>query len=637
MYKVLIDKLAYGDKNIFLNTTVSFASFGLYFIKGENGAGKSSLFDIISGKNINFEGKYIVDDKEISKNKYDLFASQNISYVTQNPLIFDDMTVIENMLLPYQKKDIDKANKILEKLHLLKLAKEKSSVLSGGEKQRLALARALYDLKQLVILDEITSYLDKGNVDIVLNIIEELSENHIVIFASHEMLPENLIDLCTIYTVKNNNIILEQNHEILDKATLKFTIDKKPKYLSYLFSQIKDNKFHYLFLTIIFMIVYVLFFSFGSISDSTTDAGINNSTYVNYINNAPGILVDKSKIENVDFGDKVTYEYSSFAFTIDVSKINIPGSVCSGIISISSNESYDDRGFTLLKGTYPVNMNEVMISSLNYAFLVDKILNDNPSFTKEQAANYIFSDYDLLSKKIVGVYNSADSSSFEKRIQGAKSYDISNDARLSYGFKIESMFSVSGEDHSNYAILDAKMIADKSIVKIDMIDRIVLVYAKQTFFPTNIEASTGKYALKIFDAHNSWMMFEYVFLAGFAIAFLAISFGSVSKNKRVAILLRVSGESREKQIVTSCIPLCVICLIDLLVSSLITLGITGLINYSLNSTILDSSAKYCSFSWLSLLIMVPTIIFVNCLNYLVVSKRQSPKDLSKVLYEIKRK
>jgi ATP-binding cassette, subfamily B, bacterial PglK len=163
-------------------------------IKGETGAGKSTLVDIISGLLKPESGLFFINGKELSslpKNWHN-----NISYVPQNINLIDD-TLERNIALAVNEEDIDK-NKIDEVIRLSMLNKfvqsrtkdhilgERGLQVSGGEKQRIGIARALYYNREIYIFDEATNALDETTEKKILENIKNYSKNKMVIFISHK-------------------------------------------------------------------------------------------------------------------------------------------------------------------------------------------------------------------------------------------------------------------------------------------------------------------------------------------------------------------------------------------------------------------------------------------------------------------
>lgn len=171
-----------------LLTDIRFEFHGpsLYVLTGKNGSGKSTLLSVLSGQNAHYTGTMLVNGRKIDARNREGYAIDDVSYLTQDSIVFDDLTIVDNVLLPYAKKDRKKAEEILKKLCLENVLDSQASSLSEGEKQRVAFARLLYDPKPIVLLDEITTALDKDNVAILLKAVAELAENHLVIFVTHE-------------------------------------------------------------------------------------------------------------------------------------------------------------------------------------------------------------------------------------------------------------------------------------------------------------------------------------------------------------------------------------------------------------------------------------------------------------------
>ncbi len=160
-------------------------------IVGQSGSGKSTflkmLSDLISptGGAIYYNGK---DYKEINP----IELRRKISYCIQIPYLFGE-SVYENLAFPFEIRNtsVDE-DEILKSLELLKLDKsylnKKVDALSGGEKQRIALIRNLLSKPDILLLDEVTSGLDKENTKIVQSLIKKINEEGMtVLWITHDM------------------------------------------------------------------------------------------------------------------------------------------------------------------------------------------------------------------------------------------------------------------------------------------------------------------------------------------------------------------------------------------------------------------------------------------------------------------
>ncbi len=189
-------------------------------IFGNSGAGKSTLVDIISTLNKPTSGEILIDDNKLVNNgNYKAWQNQ-ISYVSQNSVLLDD--TIKNNITFFETKYFDESdiNKKLDKAindsqlseFIKKLPRgldtnvgDLGNRLSGGQIQRIAIARALFKDKEFLILDEPTSALDKKNEQKIIEKI--LDQDKTVILISHDL--DNLKKCNFIYEIKDKKITLK--------------------------------------------------------------------------------------------------------------------------------------------------------------------------------------------------------------------------------------------------------------------------------------------------------------------------------------------------------------------------------------------------------------------------------------------
>ena len=169
---------------------------------GPNGAGKSTLLNIMAGilkptcGNIYYDGS-----KE--------FPGTNISLVFQEPYLISS-TVEKNIAYPlkirgFSKEDIlTRTNLLMEELNLHKIKKQRPWNLSGGEKQRIGLARVFLHNAPLILLDEPTSNLDSLNEAVILKSLNEERQNKTVVLVSHRQSTMRITD--KIYSVENGRM-----------------------------------------------------------------------------------------------------------------------------------------------------------------------------------------------------------------------------------------------------------------------------------------------------------------------------------------------------------------------------------------------------------------------------------------------
>lgn len=154
-------------------------------IVGESGSGKSTLLHICGMLDKQTEGEVILLNKSSNKItfKQKLKARQkDIGFVYQQSFLLSDFSAIENILMPVKiagldkKSSLEKAKSLLEKIGLKDRIKNRPSELSGGEKQRLAIVRAIINSPKIIFADEPTGNLDSKNSLIVSNLLFSLVE-----------------------------------------------------------------------------------------------------------------------------------------------------------------------------------------------------------------------------------------------------------------------------------------------------------------------------------------------------------------------------------------------------------------------------------------------------------------------------
>ena len=185
---------SYKNKIVLKDFSLSLKEGEIVSIIGPSGIGKSTLLRCINGLEAIDSGKIIINNKSFKK-KISKNINLNIGLIFQDFNLFPQYSVIENIALPLQKvlklKKEDaykKAKDLLKKLKLEEKEKSYPFQLSGGEKQRLAIARAIALNPKIICLDEPTSSLDPKLVEQVYNIIKEIAiRKKGIIIVTHDM------------------------------------------------------------------------------------------------------------------------------------------------------------------------------------------------------------------------------------------------------------------------------------------------------------------------------------------------------------------------------------------------------------------------------------------------------------------
>ena len=197
------------DDYVFKNLSYTFETGKVYAIKGKSGSGKTTLLSLISGLEKCSEGKIIFDGKDLKEMNLDEYRSTHIGIVFQSYNLLPYLTALENITLAMDisKEKItnkkDKALQLMQKVGLDEsYANRKILKLSGGEQQRIAIARSLsYDAK-MIVADEPTGNLDKDTENDIMSILKDLAkkDNKCIIIVTHS---ENVCKQAdTVYELK---------------------------------------------------------------------------------------------------------------------------------------------------------------------------------------------------------------------------------------------------------------------------------------------------------------------------------------------------------------------------------------------------------------------------------------------------
>ncbi len=201
--------------NIFENLNIKFDLGKMYAIIGESGAGKSTLIKILGLLDVFESGNYYIDDKQVnnlSDSELSKIRMEKVGLIFQDYYLNPRLTAFENILIatfinPNINKDDreKKVNELLKRFNLLERANHYPDELSGGEQQRVCIARALINNPQYILADEPTGSLDSKNTNIVLDILNDLvKEGKCVILVTHDMNVAKSADL--IYELTDHTL-----------------------------------------------------------------------------------------------------------------------------------------------------------------------------------------------------------------------------------------------------------------------------------------------------------------------------------------------------------------------------------------------------------------------------------------------
>ena len=199
------------------DVSFSFESGKTYSIIGPSGSGKSTLLNLLSLIDNPTTGSIEISSNKIKLNnkvENDLIRAKKIGIIYQDKNLLSDFTALENVYLPNfliskeKQKSIELAKKLIKNVGMSSRINHFPNELSGGENQRIAIARALINDPDIILADEPTGSLDSDNAKLIFKILFNLkNKNRIIIFATHNRYFANLADCKIMMNDGNIQII----------------------------------------------------------------------------------------------------------------------------------------------------------------------------------------------------------------------------------------------------------------------------------------------------------------------------------------------------------------------------------------------------------------------------------------------
>lgn len=215
-----------GQEKILKNVNLSVNKGEFLSIIGPSGSGKSTLLYILGLLDSPTSGEVVVEGSPVSfkdKNKLATLRNKKFGFVFQFHYLVNELTLEENVMVPMLKAKVDKkvakekANVLLEKLGLKGKENRKPYQISGGEQQRVSIARALSNDPDILIADEPTGNLDSKNTEKVMEIFKQINqEGKTIIMVTHE----------TDLAERTDRIVKMRDGQIVEEVLLKSDIIK---------------------------------------------------------------------------------------------------------------------------------------------------------------------------------------------------------------------------------------------------------------------------------------------------------------------------------------------------------------------------------------------------------------------------
>lgn len=374
------NRIIFNEIDLDLNNKKS-----IYCIIGESGCGKTTLFQILFGLDFDFNGEYYLNGKnvkEMSTKEWDSARSNLIQFVFQDFNLLEHLSVYHNLMYTLNEKNeesVERVNNILEIMDLKKIKDNIVSKISGGEKQRLALARAVINNPEIILLDEPTGNLDDKNAENVMRYISKLKEKDVMILIiTHDarVLPYADYSL----KIENKKIISDkkQNNVLRHEYHPKEMIKKRVSILKYTLNSLKSNFIDVIIANIpiatIFIIFLCLFNVMYGMSIESMDTffnGVKEDTIYISSSNFTDEYVNESKqndITPIDDGTRIAFSNEDID---DIKEIIGVHQVF--LYNGSISDSFDNNGNRLSLQINKDNLPNVLKESPSYTKASDKI------------------------------------------------------------------------------------------------------------------------------------------------------------------------------------------------------------------------------------------------------------------------
>ncbi len=447
-----------NEIHIINNTSLKLEDKGLVAILGESGSGKTTLLNVIGGLDRVNSGNIYINNKKITKRRtytVDKIRSLNIGYIFQDYKLIENMSVFDNVAISLKlngiknKQEISKRVKyVLDAVDMYRYRNRPAKMLSGGEKQRIAIARAIVKNPSIVIADEPTGNLDSKNSLEIMNIIKSISKDKLVILVTHETSLAKFY-ATRIIELKDGKIIRDYENNI--NESLEYRLDNKI-YLKD-FKEINNLKDKDINIDV-----------YSNDRDSKLDIKIvlkNNNIYISVNNKKVEVVDEKSPIEFINEHykkiDKSIYEQHKYNINeIIDNKYKIKYSSIYGIAKSIKNGFNRILNYTVLKKFLLLGF---FASSMFIVYSISNIV----GIINIKESDYIKIDKNYLQVDIAKV-NVDDYLKYEQ-LENVD-YIIPGDTNVSFKMKIDDYYQLSRYSYEcSGSLTDIDKISENEIVK----------------------------------------------------------------------------------------------------------------------------------------------------------------------------
>lgn len=440
-------------------------------ITGPSGSGKSTLLNVISGLDTYEDGEMYINGKETShytERDYEDYRRNYIGNIFQNFNLINSYTVYQNvelvlLLNGYKRREVkSKVLDILKKVGLYKYRHNKVSKLSGGMKQRVAIARCLAKDTPIIIADEPTGNLDSKSAQSIIKLLSEISEYKLVIIVTHNY--DQVSEYVTRkITMSDGKVISDsklKDYKEVDNYTL--STNKDAKVISKLRLGLRNTfniipKFFLLSFVYLF-IIFAISMTYASFQRSEYETSINGSNM--FFNNKD--IEKRLIVKKIDGGIITDEDITNIKNISNVDYVVKDDLILDNEVNIFNDDVYL-YGYTNYISKFKGKINEGR-----------NIENDNEIVVSGSKNNWNLSDKDrLLDKELTfeGVYNK-DGSQYKVKVVGI-SYDDSDDYSLNMYMSDNLIDSYSKNLINKFSKME--LVYNNKIVKLDYISSDTLI------------------------------------------------------------------------------------------------------------------------------------------------------------------
>ncbi len=227
----------YGTRKVVNDVSIEVEQGSVVGLLGPNGAGKTTTFYMIVGLEKPDAGQVLVDNKDITHMPMYKRALAGIGYLPQEASIFRSLTVEDNLLAileavePSEKKRLNKMRELVAEFHIEHIRTSMGSALSGGERRRVEIARALATDPAFILLDEPFAGIDPLAVADIQDMVAHLAKRGIGVLITDHNVRETLSIVDHAYILNNGEILVAGNSEMVasDPTARKFYLGDKFK------------------------------------------------------------------------------------------------------------------------------------------------------------------------------------------------------------------------------------------------------------------------------------------------------------------------------------------------------------------------------------------------------------------------